>query len=202
MAEHGWAMLCNRAITDRVTNQISLIDSVDQLSLDGELARANLGIARLDGHDGVAIGAKLVLAIWWYRSDPDVPETAVGRMRVIDPAGAEVAISFFDAHLEASHGARLLIGINAFPFSGPGRYFFVVEKMVKADKWKRVARLPLLAIYRDEIATSPTAPAQPSSPPLRAEPSLDSPPAPAHPSPRRASPKRRRPGSSPRRGRK
>lgn len=201
MAEHGWSVLCTRPIIDGLlTNQVSLIDTVDIVWIESPEAEAELAIAKSEGHAGIRIPANLCLVSWWFRSDYDVPEMADGRARLLDPNGQIVLANDIAIDMVERPSHRHFWRFNTFPLSAFGVYWLTVEMKAADGAYTEQARLPLRVMLR-EVSASSTEPAPPSSPPPPVAPSSAAQRAPSRPSTRRASPKRRRRGSSPRRGR-
>lgn len=147
MANHGWSVLCVRTIVDRETNQVSLIDAADIFYVDAPDLEETLAETKRAGNEGLAVPAKLAIATWWYRSDNEVPEKTIARLRKINPLGADVSVHEFPVDLLEQTGHRTFFKIPQFALSEFGRYFFVIEERTSPEgeeaQWREVARLPL-----------------------------------------------------------
>lgn len=147
MAEHGWSILCDRAIVDADTNQVSLVDAADVLLIGNQEAQTEVEEALAQGRDGIKIAVRLALVSWWYRTDYDKPELAKARLRLLSPNGVAAIVQEFDIRLTESTGYRAVMRLALFPISGFGLYRFVIERSVAhpdaKEGWEQVASLPL-----------------------------------------------------------
>ena len=208
MAEHVWSVLCAKPLIEPGSNMISLFEVAEKLNLHAashEVVEQELERVRRQGLRGIFAPVHLNFVSWWVRSDYSVPETSSARVTVRSPAGEILLDEITSVDLESLTGQRHLMEIDQFRVPMLGLYWFVVEKPKtkgKKTQWERVARIPFEVAVRptERPPTVSTAQAQPSEPTPAAPPESSSPPEPSRPSRRRASPKRQRPGSSPRRG--
>jgi hypothetical protein len=120
---------------------------VDLFLIHAEGIEDTLASYKAQGKEGVYVPANLVIASWWYRTDPEVPERTTARMRKINPLGVEVAVTEFSVDLKTQSGSRTFFKIPQFALSDFGRYFFIIEAKMTSEKeapdWREVARLPL-----------------------------------------------------------
>ena len=118
--EHVWTVLCRRAITDRETNQTSLIDSIEGLT--ATISAEKVKEAERDNKRiGVEVGA--VLVSFWVRSDLKIPEMGEMRTRVVAPDGSVVSREDAKAsvNLRDNRRMRMHLEIPALPFAGEGQ---------------------------------------------------------------------------------
>lgn len=139
MTMHVWTALCKQAIIDRSSNQLSLIDTIDQLAflevLPDEVAKENAGVA-----------VEMALVTLWARGDFNVAAKGETRDVIHYPDGKKRIGTPRPIDLETGHRARHVRRINALSFHGFGRYMFVVEIKVDSkgkERWKQVAKVPL-----------------------------------------------------------
>lgn len=154
MARHVWTVLCDRALIDKNSQKISLIDTVEQLVvLDEDRKTRNLG-----ADDNVAIRTALVLVSYFWRSDPEQPETSHLRVMVVDPHGKRIPPSSDSlVPLEEHQRVRCIIKVGSFPLRGEGTYNFHVQtRPNEGSRWKTVARIPLILNFADSIAEMPS----------------------------------------------
>ena len=135
---HVWSVLCDRCVTDKATNNISM-DVIEQL-------QANIG--RIDDPAKLTIlPMQLKIVSFWTRTDEAVAEEGRGRIQVYDPFGksyADVESSQFKIDLTntiRSRSINEILGMGIFP-DKQGTYAFGVE-VFQGGKWEEVARLPL-----------------------------------------------------------
>lgn len=192
MAEHRWSILCHRACVDKYSNMLSLLDVTDELQISpvGEIPPSE---------ENPLLGVKLQLISMWGRSVPGEPERFWADVAIIMPNGETFAAGErVPGDLETFHRTRLIFGIPALPFRGPGTYWFYVGVASSPeDPLAFAARVPLeIKMKVDPKSDLSTAPEQPFEPTPPAPPGSSSPPEPSRPSRRPASPKRQRRGSS------
>jgi hypothetical protein len=131
MIRHAWSVLCQTPLTDASSNNVSLINVVEQLTLSGPVPR------------GAVIPFNLHLVSLWVRDPSDPPARGRGRLRTETPAGAGGQIEF-DLDLTDQSRLRTFGEIATLTARGTGLYWFIVELQRSPDSaWTEVARLPL-----------------------------------------------------------
>ncbi len=140
MPEHIWSILCTKTSIDKDTNNISIFDVIERISIAGAPSEEN-----------VALAVQAELAILWARSDHSIPETAVGRLRLVAPDGAVLGTTGFEINLGEPHvRLRTVMRISSLPLRGPGIYNFVVEVQAPEDqRWRPVSSTPLEVSFGD-----------------------------------------------------
>ncbi len=140
MARHIWSILCTRASVDRETNNISIFDVID---------RVTVGPVGREVEIVLALPAEFVTL--WMRSDYSTPETAVGRLRLLAPDGADLGGVPFNINLDEPHvRARSIIRMSGLPLRGSGIYNFIVEvHKPEQEEWEQVSVLPLEVVLSD-----------------------------------------------------
>ena len=135
MPRHVWTVLCSNTSIDNQTNNISLFEVVEGLSLPGE-APADRDIA---------LPVKLVLVTLWARSNPEVPEGGNGRFRFVAPDSRMLQTGEHELQLQGEYiRSRNLSRLEVIPLHGPGFYEYTIEYRTpnEAD-WVEVKRVPL-----------------------------------------------------------
>lgn len=127
----AWATICARVIIDQVTQNATLIDLVDQLSIP------NLP------DDVTVISTQLVVVTDWRRDDSDPPLKLTQRLVLKHPDGAEVMdFGQSDLNLESHSLGRVFVAVPAVIARGPGQYRFVVERVLDGRRepiaWTRL----------------------------------------------------------------
>jgi hypothetical protein len=140
--EHVWSLLCTKAIVDKRTNMVSLMDALDLLEVGGEDLPTNV-----DPDSPPNIGpTSIFLVTFWYRTQLDKAESGKFRIRLLAPNGRAYGAQNreMEVNLASATSTTSLINMEAIPYLGPGVYYFEVEKKDQdASDWTRVARLPL-----------------------------------------------------------
>jgi len=75
MIDHVWTAVCSRAVIDRESNNVSLQNIIDQISIRGEPIPDSV----------VAVQVEVVTS--WVRADFDVPSQATTRLTFLSPSG-------------------------------------------------------------------------------------------------------------------
>jgi hypothetical protein len=145
MARHVWTVLCTKASIDRETNNVSLFDVLDKISVFGP---------QHAGEAAVAVPIQFEVAILWARSVITEAETVLARLSFVAPNGQRFEGGTVTVELIGDfHRSRTFFQINGLPVIGPGVYDFVVEyQPAGVSTWAEVSRTPLEV----EFASAPT----------------------------------------------
>lgn len=129
----AWTVFCRTAPIDRDSNNISLIEVIEQLAAV---------TTEKSGEGVLAIQAMLVSL--WYRADDNVPAVGNARVRLEHPDGKQRGEPVnFEVNLRDHKRVRTRLSFGGLTFSGvAGQHFFVVE-CDDAGKWVEVARVPI-----------------------------------------------------------
>lgn len=135
--ENVWAILCSKAIVDKRTNMMTLIEAIDVV--EGEFPV-------VDGKNPVNIGPiSIQLASFWYRTDMEKPETGKAKHTLLGPNGEELGQHEIEIDLQESVSRYGIATLPSLPYAGIGLYRIQIEKMDQRDNsWTRTASLPLL----------------------------------------------------------
>jgi hypothetical protein len=135
MIDHVWTVLCTQSITDRESNNLTLLNVIEQINVLGPVPGP--------------IPIQLELVTLWVRSEPDRPTRGRGRVRVVAPGGTQLAENEYEIDLTQFERIRNQGRIQGVPFSGPGRYLFVVSLQQEDEQdWQDVARVPLQIVVQ------------------------------------------------------
>jgi hypothetical protein len=121
MARHQWTILCSQATVNSLTNNISLIEVIDEITVP------------VDPNVDLTIGFPVdtivpflsTLVSSFERDDRNTPERLIGRSSLVSPAG-RTHDNNFDVDLSAHQRVRCLITQNGVPIREPGTYVFRV----------------------------------------------------------------------------
>jgi len=138
MARHVWSVLCERAIIDRDSESLSLIDVVDAVVYEAEIAPGQV----------VQLPAELSLVSLWIRAVGAEPEAPEARFWIKSSSGDQLVVG--DPRpipLQDSPRAHLVFEVPFVPIGPSGRYEFVVEHRDAGPRgvgpWTPVANIPL-----------------------------------------------------------
>ena len=136
-----WAILCQNAIVAQESNNVSLIEVIDELTVPAPPPRRSQESTE---EIGLLFDARLV--ILWSRDDLGTPESGTSRTRLVDPDGRESLSPEIEIDLTNFLRSRSIGRFGAFPFSPTreGEHLFKIEVRTPASEWVQVAELPLL----------------------------------------------------------
>jgi hypothetical protein len=136
MIEHVWSVLCSRAVVDRYSNNVSMQNVVEQISISEE--------PRPDA----VLGSQMDLITFWTRAGNDEPGRGESRVYVISPSGERRPSIEQKVDLTKHARLRNRLTIQMLKVAESGRYSFVVEYRNHGDEdWTRVASVPLQVIF-------------------------------------------------------
>ena len=132
MIEHIWSVVCERTILDRDSNLISIINSLEELGIEGPLEKKRI------------LRVPIEIVSFWVRSDIAVPVKGLARYRFVSPSGDNVKDQNIDLDLSDFERLRTRVQFLNLNFPEPGIYHFqVAYRKNKKSSWKTVASIPL-----------------------------------------------------------
>ena len=136
-----WAILCQNAIVAQESNNLSLIEVIDELTVPAPPPR---GTEEPTEEFGLLLDARLV--ILWSRDNIGVPEIGISRTRLVAPDGRESLSPEIEIDLTHFPRSRSIGRFGAFPFppTHVGEHFFKIEVKTPASEWVQVSELPLM----------------------------------------------------------
>lgn len=140
-----WAILCQNSVIDGDTNNVSLFNVVEELTLPAPPPEAPRGRQLTVG---LTLAPLFQLVVLWTRSNQEVPEQARGRVRLLLPNDQEAVNQEFEVDLTQYLRLRNRINIAAFPVGPEGIYRFVVEGMTGTSEWAQMFELPLRVVFQ------------------------------------------------------
>jgi len=133
--EHVWTVVCSRAVVDQRSNNISLQNVVEQISLNGTPT------------PGTGLRFPLDVMSLWARADLDRPAQGRGRLRFLSPTGALITETEFEIDVSGTHRRyRATIHLEGFPLDGSGKYTFHTD-FWEGTEWLEVASVPLEIVF-------------------------------------------------------
>ena len=154
MIRHVWTVYCRSVLTDKETNNVSLIQALESIHFKG------VG----DGTDSgkrTAIPFNSSLITLWARKAWDTPVTSTMRIRFIGPDESELLNSTFVVNLQDQERTRSIARLNALGINGSGVYEWVVDRVGEdeEDEWVEEARVPVAVTVEWTSAGGDLAPA-------------------------------------------
>ena len=133
MIDHVWTVVCSRSVIDRDSNNVSLQNVIEQLSLRVEPVPE--GVCPIPLH----------VVTLWARTDLDVPARGYVRLTFLSPS-SDALIGPLEAEIDLVdyRRHRTRAGFAVLPLRESGRYVFLVELRIEdEDEWQQVAAIPL-----------------------------------------------------------
>ncbi len=115
MIQHVWSVLCSTSLVDKDTNNVSLIDVIEQWNIPHE-AQFPINIAN-----------PFYLVTLWARSDLEAPTQGLARITLIRPDGTQEPYPEQAVDLSNHRRSRNRFGFQGFPLQAPGKHIFNVE---------------------------------------------------------------------------
>lgn len=132
MIMHVWTVLCSRSSIDRETNNVSLFDVLEQITIEDWA-----------GHPGLVPG-QFELVSLWSRYELDRPSRGEARLTLRTPGGGTHAEQMQPIDLREYRRLRNRTRLPAIPIDVPGSYRFVIEcRQMDQEEWVQVAIVPL-----------------------------------------------------------
>jgi hypothetical protein len=136
MIEHIWSVLCSRAVIDVETNNVSIQDVIEQITVNSAPVA-----------DGF-LPFPLEIVTLWNRKEITNQIEAIERVQFITPSGKATVISEGKIDLTQAERFRHRVKLPGLPLSESGRYYFKVESKTGDDSWKEVASIPLSVTFQ------------------------------------------------------
>lgn len=139
MIKHIWSILCSKSVIDRDSNNISLYDVFEQLSV--EIVQKS----ESQSSQEKVIPIDFELVTLWVREDMNSPAHGKSKLILYSPTGKENKAAEIEIDLSKHHRTRSRIHISGLPInSGSGYYWFVLFLRVEGEEeWREVSRIPL-----------------------------------------------------------
>jgi len=132
MIDHVWTVLCSRVVIDKTTNNVSIQEAIERITVPGE------------PDPKVAIQFPMQLVTLWVRSQPDQPARSQARLTFLSPSGEQLIEVDLPLDLTEHERLRTPAQIGALPAPEAGRYYFYLDLQIEGENdWKRVAAIPL-----------------------------------------------------------
>lgn len=140
--KHEWSLLCSNAIVDRDSNNLSLLNVIEQVSLDVNLKEGQ----EWDEKAGDMFPLNMVI-VTRLRKIISEEESAVGAMKIDFISPDNKMVSSFEQDFELGKGIdniRMRFGIGGLKLGKSGIYNFVISLKDGSDeKFKKAYSLPL-----------------------------------------------------------
>jgi len=142
--KHIWSALCTHAIVDSFTNQVSLIDILEEITIFDEPKPKGVVPLNID------------LMTFWVRDNLKIPEKGYYRVRFLDPSGSFLkSFDELEVNLTNHERSRNKISFQGFSAEEEGVYEFFIDKQ-DGDVWQEVSQIPVKIIFSPEKSLKKT----------------------------------------------
>ncbi|HCC84501.1 MAG TPA: hypothetical protein DEP87_02365 [Candidatus Pacebacteria bacterium] len=155
MINHIWSVLCRKSVIDRDTNNISIFDVFEQLSVDAKI-KENPDNNENKDNKKINLPIEYELISFWVKDSRQSPFHFKGdvKVEITNPKG--LSEKSFEQVLEMPKDMKRLRArmiINGLIIEESGIYNFIVSiKEPGNQKYKKVSEVPLEVIVNKEIA--------------------------------------------------
>jgi hypothetical protein len=136
MLEHIWSVLCSRSIIDSDTNNVSIQDIIEQITINAEPAENGF------------LPFPMELITLWGREEINEATKGTERVTFISPSGKAEVVSEAEIDLTKVERHRQRVRFPGLPISESGRYYFKVEMNNGNNEWKQVSAIPLQVAFQ------------------------------------------------------
>lgn len=131
MIEHLWSVLCSKSIVDNDTNNISLFELIEDLTIE------NFSGARLTQ-------VEYEITSCWFRESLEKEEDNEYRINLITPSGKDKGGPEIKLHFKKGiNRIRSRSLFHAFPVEEMGIHRFKISLKDQKGKYKEVASIPI-----------------------------------------------------------
>jgi len=138
MIEHIWSVLCSRSVIDSETNNVSIQDVIEQITINAEPTENGF------------LPFPLELITLWGRENLKKPANGTERVSFVTPSGKSTQISEAKIDLSKVERHRQRVRLQGLPISESGKYYFRVELLEDSDQYHDVAAIPLIIEFQPQ----------------------------------------------------
>jgi hypothetical protein len=138
MIDHVWTVICSRAIIDKDSNNVSIQNVLEQVTVGIEPMPETL------------IPMSFEVITLWARGDPSKPIRGRMRLTFLFPSGQafEEPVEA-EINLSRTERQRQIFRFPGLPVTEPGRHIIRIECLEEGEsEWHEVARTPLRLIFK------------------------------------------------------
>lgn len=136
MIRHIWTVPCRVTITDQESNNVSLIEVLEEIVIAPTAARSDSARLRLP--------LLFDVVTLWARERSGEPEVGIGRMQLLSPQGRILIEQSTEIDLREKRRLRTFGRIIGFPAEGSGTYHFRVDyRTTEGEEWQLAGIIPL-----------------------------------------------------------
>jgi hypothetical protein len=136
MINHVWTIVCSSAVVDQVTNNISIFNVLENISV------------RTDPLPDGWIKMDFIVVSFLERQDVNKPAKGKIKLSFIPPSNEVLEAFESDVDLTEFTFARGLVRFDRLPLRESGRHYFKVELQIAGEEeWRNVEMIPILVNF-------------------------------------------------------
>ncbi len=140
MIKHIWTIICRMSVTDEDTHNISLIEALHQIRMQGTPTPSE--------EEPILFAVEYEVITLWSRIDESTPIRGKGLIEVVSPAGTVLGEFPYDIDLTNSLDVRIRMKHNLLPITASGTYSFRISLSDEnRNQWKEVSSVPLKVVF-------------------------------------------------------
>lgn len=138
--KHIWTVACSRAVIDKDSNNVSLQNVLEALSI--KEAPKPQGVLPIE----------LDVVTFWTRESILYPEVGYSQLRFMSPSGKTLCQFDTKVDLTEFERSRTKVIFQGLPLYEEGIYTFRVDhKKTKDGRWRKVAEIPLKVNFISDL---------------------------------------------------
>lgn len=136
MIEHIWSVLCSRSVIDAETNNVSIQDVIEQITINAKPEKNGF------------LPFPMELITLWGRDANNKPSKGLERVTFVAPSGKYEIVSEVEINLAKAERHRQRTRFPGLPIGEAGRYYFKIETKNDSNDWKQVSVIPLQVAFQ------------------------------------------------------
>ncbi|MEE8373212.1 MAG: hypothetical protein V3R87_05840 [Dehalococcoidia bacterium] len=130
-----WSVVCARSVIDKESNNVSLIDALEQIQVE---------LVRSTAKAPVHLPFRIEWVTLWTRLLGEVPTVGRARDTIESPDGTVLFENEYDVDVHKKRRTRVTRRLGGLPLPASGTYRFLTHTQVEGhDTWQVVSDVPL-----------------------------------------------------------
>ncbi len=141
---HVWSVICTSSSVDQATNNVSLYNILEQLTVPKEI----LNKMKEKSIAEIILNINFEIVNFWIKKIKDENISAEEQIEIIDPQGKTLGIQKFPLKIPANkQRSRFILSMNGFKMTIPGDYVFQISvRDSESNDFIKVASLPVQVV--------------------------------------------------------
>jgi len=142
MINHIWSVICTKSVIDSETNNISLIDTIERLTI-------NLPTGQSTRTESINLAVNFEIVSLWERHPYNEPTSKMARIRIMFPDGNPSSNPItYEVNLNHHHRMRSKIKLTSMEIRTEGRYLFLIGLQDDNGGWSTEKEVPLEVVFQ------------------------------------------------------